>query len=285
MDSHQWKAVYQAIRSADRTVPRQGRRKRYSDVFIVAMYIWSVGHDRPLCWACDRRNYASCFRPRQLPSISQFCKRIKTERCDAMLQRVHEELAGIAWMTELSFLDARALRVGSHSKDADAKSGPVSGGMAKGYKLHAWATQDGRIPVWSVTSLNASEKTVAGELLRYQWPGGLLLADSNYDAGWLYDRVDAHGGQLITPLPANVGGGHRPQSTPRLRAASFWSGLGRYVYRDRLAIERFFAHQSAFGGGLAPLPAWVRTLPRVRRWVGAKLIIYHARLRVRRAVS
>ena len=285
MDSHQWKTVYQAIRSADRSVSRQGRRKRYSDVLIVAIYIWSVGHDRPLCWACDRRNYASCFRPRQLPSISQFCKRIKTERCDAMLQQVHEELAGIAWMTELSFLDGRSLRVGSHSKDADAKSGPVSGGMAKGYKLHAWATQDGRIPVWSVTSLNASEKTVAAELLRYQWPGGLLLADSNYDAGWLYDRVDAHGGQLITPLPANVGGGHRPQSTARLRAASFWPGLGRYVYRDRLAIERFFAHQSAFGGGLAPLPAWVRTLPRVRRWVGAKLIIYHARLRVRRAVS
>ena len=54
MDSHVWKAVYQMIRQADRSIPRSGRRTPYSDTLIVGMYVWAVWHDRPLCWACDR---------------------------------------------------------------------------------------------------------------------------------------------------------------------------------------------------------------------------------------
>ena len=34
-------------------------------------------------------------------------------------------------------------------------------------------------------------------------------------------------------------------------------------------------------GGLAGLPAWVRGLERVRRWVGVKIIVYNARLKAR----
>ena len=104
-------------------------------------------------------------------------------------------------------------------------------------------------------------------------PLGIVLADGNYDSGRLYDGVDACGGQLLTPLPKNAGYGHGPQSPSRWEAVRAWEGVAGYVYRDRIAVERYFAHQSAFGGGLAPLPPWVRTLPRVRRWIGAKLII------------
>lgn len=284
MDSHVWKVIYQTIRRADRSIPRSGRRPTYSDGLIVAIYVWSVWHDRPLCWACVRQNYSSCFRPRRLPSVSQFCKRIKTHRCDAILQYLHGHFAGMESFTELSFIDGRVMRVGPYSKDREAKSGQAPGGLTKGYKFHAWGTEDGRIPLWSVMPLNVSEKTVAGELLEYRRACGIVLADGNYDAGWLYDLVDECGGQLITPLPENVGGGHRRQSEARLRAAAFWPNLGGYVYRQRLGVERIFAHQSAFGGGLGPLPPWVRTLSRVRRWIGTKLIIYHARMQVRRAV-
>jgi len=37
--------------------------------------------------------------------------------------------------------------------------------------------------------------------------------------------------------------------------------------------------------GLAPLPAWVRRLERVERWITAKVIIYHARLLVRETAA
>jgi hypothetical protein len=282
MDSHVWRTVYTTVREVDRVVPRYGRHVTYSDRLIVAMYIWSVEHDRPFCWACDRRNYASCFRPRQLPSVSQFCKRIKTERCTEILQKVHERLAGVEVASELSFLDGRALCVGAYSKDRQAARGPAPGRMAKGYKLHAWGVADGRIPIWSVMPLNVSEKTVAGELLRYARADGLILADQNYDAGWLYDRVSEDGGHLLTPLPNNAGAGHRPQSSARLVAAEAWNGIAGYVYRERLGIERILGHTASFAGGLASLPPWVRGLDRVRRWVGTKLIIYHARLLCRR---
>jgi len=125
-----------------------------------------------------------------------------------------------------------------------------------------------------VTSLNVSEPRVAEELVestRGRLPLGLVLADGNYDRGRLYDCVASVGGRLLTPLPKNAGGGHRRQSSSRLVAAEAWKGIAGYVYRDRLAVERFFAHQSAYGGGLALLPAWARTLPRVRRWVGTSL--------------
>ena len=285
MDSQVWRVVYQLIRDVHRRMPRYGRRPVYSDALIVAMYLWSVAHDRPLCWACDRRNYSSCFRPRRLPSVSQFCKRIKHERCSQILQRLHERLGHLDWGSELSFVDGRALIVGANSKDPDARAGRAPGGFARGYKLHVWATEDGRIPIWSVMPLNVNEKPVAAELFRYQRTDGLILADGEYDSRALYDQVDADGGQFLTPLPQNAGKGHIPQSPARNRAAEAWSGIAGYVYRSRGRVEGTLAHLSAFGGGLTCLPPWVRRLPRVRRWVGAKLIIYHARWNVRKAVA
>lgn len=286
MDSHVWRTVYQMIVAEDRSIPRLGRKPKYTDVLIVGMYLWSVGHDRPLCWACRRENYSSCFRPRKLPSVSQFCRRIKTLRCQQILQGVHDRLAQPGVVSKLSFFDGRALVVGPHTKDREAHRGRVSGGFARGYKLHAWATEDGRIPVWSVMPLNVNEKRVAKELIVHGNLSGLVLADMGYDGGPLYDAVAERGMQLLTPMiKKNPGKGHRRQSPWRLAAAWSWDGIAGYVYRERISVERFFGHQATYGGGLGPLPGWVRTLERVRRWVGAKLIIYHARLYLRRAAG
>lgn len=54
------------------------------------------------------------------------------------------------------------------------------------------------------------------------------------------------------------------------------------MLKDRGGIERNFSTLTCGGGGLGPLPAWVRSLARVRRWVGAKIALYHARLQLRR---
>jgi hypothetical protein len=249
------------------------------------MYVWSVAYDRPLCWAANRDNYGGCFRPRKLPSNSQFCKRIKTERCAQILQAVHEQMVHFEWNQELSFIDGRALLVGANSKDPDARPGRAPGGFGRGYKLHVWATQDGRIPVWSVMPLNVNENPVAYEMLRYRIAEELILADSQYDSRALYDVVAQDGGFLLTPVPSNAGKGHSAQSEARNLAISAWSGIAGYVYKERGGVERIFAHISAFGGGLAGLAPWVRTLFRVRRWVGTKLIIYHARWNLRKQAA
>jgi len=250
------------------------------------MYIWTTWHDRPLCWAADRSHYNTLFRPRSLPSNSQFCKRLKTDRVQQIFQEVHNRLAGTNLWAELSTLDGRVLRVGSHSKDPDARRGRAPGGFARGYRLHAWGTQDQRIPLWSVMPLNADERVVAMELVNHAPQTTLVLADAFYDSSPLYDRMAARHIYLLTPMRrSNPGGGHRPQSAVRLAAAREWEGVAGYVYRERAEIERQFGHQVWTGGGLGPLPGWVRRLTRVRMWVGAKLIIHHARLLVRRSVA
>jgi hypothetical protein len=58
------------------------------------------------------------------------------------------------------------------------------------------------------------------------------------------------------------------------------SRFGREVYRLRRRVERCFGNATAFGGGLAALPPWVRGLERVRTWVWAKLLINAVRIRV-----
>lgn len=286
MDSHIWRVVYKVIRQADRGIPRCGRRPQYSDALIVAIYLWSVAHDRPLCWACERSNYASCFRPRRLPSVSQFCRRIKSDRCQAILQRVHDILSQCESTTSVSFMDGRALTVGPHTKDREATRGWARGQFGRGYRLHAWASEDGRIPLWSVTSLNVSEKTVAKVLVNHGIVGRFVLADAGYDSSAVYDAFMNRGVCLLTKMQQkNAGKGHRRQSPARLAAAHAWRGIAGYVHEERDQIERYFGQHAVTGGGLGPLPGWVRTLERVRRWVGAKLILYHARLSLRRAAG
>lgn len=285
MDSYIWRVVYSTVRSINRSVAREGRQKTYSDVQIVGMYLWSVGHDRPMSWACDRQHYGSLFRPRHLPSISQFCKRIKSVRFQRILEKVYARLARIDDPTYRCFLDARPLPVGPCSKDTEAKAGRVYGGFSRGYKLHELVLDDGRTAVWSVMPLNVSEGVVAHSLIAAARPRGLVIADSAYDSGALYEEVARHGGRLLAVPRKGAGRGHRKQSEERLSSLFLWRRVGRVMKRARVHIERVLGNQSCYGGGLGPLPAWVRTLERTRRWVGAKLILHHARLAVKKGVA
>ena len=48
------------------------------------------------------------------------------------------------------------------------------------------------------------------------------------------------------------------------------------VYQHRKQIERRFGNLACTPGLLTSLPKFVRGLPRVRRFVGAKICLYHA---------
>ena len=286
MDSQGWRCLYRIVVQEARRWPRRQRRPKFTDALIVGMFLWAVWHDRPMCWACQRCNYHGPFRPRKLPSGSQFSRRLREERTEQLLSRVFRRLAEPDHPTPVIYLDGKPLVVGPCSKDHDARAGRVYGGFARGYKLHAITTEDQRFLCWAVAPLNVDERVVAATLLAEVQPRGLLLADGNYDSSKLYDQVAESGGHLLTPLPANAGGGHHRQAPSRREAIQAWRhGVTSYVYRDRIGIEQCFGNLTGYGGGLGPLLAWVRTLPRVRRWVGGKLILYHVRLRLRRTAA
>ena len=135
---------------------------------------------------------------------------------------------------------------------------------------------------WDVAPLNVHERAVArGALLPQPGYGGYLLVDGHYDARDLFDAAWGRGYPMLMPLPAgkNPGSGKHYQSPHRLRRLDLIrSDFGRALYRERGRIERPFGNATSFGGGLGPLPAWVRGRPRVRTWVGAKLLINGVRV-------
>jgi hypothetical protein len=286
MDRELWRVLTAAVRSADRRVARDGRCPRYSSQLIVRMYLWCVWHDRPLLWACDRDHYSTMFRPLQLPSVSQFCRRMKSPRVQAMLAAVQDYLIRKNTPVSLSFLDGKPLPISFCSSDPDARVGYATTGFARGYKLHAWAACDGRILRFAVRPMNEGEAKVARDFAG-SMPPGLVLADANYDSKNLYQAIGAREAQLLTPLkriavhagPLRRMGPHRRYAI-RLHQQS--SEQYRAILDRRDEIERIFAALTCFGGGLTPLPSWVRRLDRVTRWVGAKIAIYHARLRLRK---
>lgn len=284
MDPQVWKDIRARIKLHARKFKRLPRTE-YPDWLIALMACWHTAHDRPMYWACRRENYPRWMRIKKLPSPSQFSRRVATPRCRRIFERVHLDLAGTA-APGLSYFDGKPLTVGVASKDLDAKRGHVMGGFAKGYKLHVWATEDRRIPVFCVESLNRGEPLVAQAMAR-QLPEfshrALVLADSAYDSAALYNALAIKNAALLV-RPRGYAT-HRvtlSQSGPfRREMLDVWKknrALAEMVYKGRIGVEGILSSLTCGAEGLGPLPAWIRTLPRVRRWVGIKIILYHARL-------
>lgn len=290
MDTEVWRMIVAAVKSADRSIPRVGRRPRYSDALVLKMLLWTVWHDRPLCWACDHTHYNRIFRPSQLPSVSQFTRRVKSERVNQMLHAANAYLARADAPATLAFLDGKPLPVSFCSRDPDAAVGWATKGFAKGYKLHVCATADDRIVAHCVRPMNEGEARVARERLAPTSEPKVIMADANYDTKHLYNALGDRGQQLLTPLKriATSRQAMQRMGPHRQVAVALQRRLGddyRAMLAPRDGVERVFAALTCFGGGLTTLPPWVRRSDRVNRWVTAKITIYHARLRLRKLTA
>jgi hypothetical protein len=276
-----------ALRAACRLVPALPRVE-YSDYLVLRLYFWAIAHDRPMTWTLDRSHYTRFFRPRKFPSISQLNRRIASDRFQRLLQHVHESLSQCdTTLLDTLYIDGKPLNVSVVSGDRDARPNNIG----RGYKLHAIVDARRRIPVFCVMPLNLHELHAARAMLEHLplTPGTLVMADGNYDAHYLHKLVHARGGFLITK-PRRGGArkranrGHavtrRQMGPARRHLIDLWEQhprLMRRVYRERQRIERVFGHLTCTPGLLGPLPGFVRGLARVRRWVGAKICLYHAR--------
>jgi hypothetical protein len=278
MERELWPVLYPLVRDVGHNFSQ--RRARYQPWVIAAVFLWACLHDRPIAWACDERHWTTRQRPLWLPSAATMSRRLRSLAVGLLLRAVEDRLRAAAPAADAACLDGKPLPVGGCSKDRDAKRGRAAGGFARGYKLHAiW---DGRaVPAaWAVAPLNVHEVVVADDLLgQVAGRGGYLLADGNYDSSKLFDRAAGRGYQLLAPPPANAGRGHHYVSPHRRRSiAVMGTADGRAAYAARSRIERDFGQATSFGGGLGPLPAWVRRTPRVTRWVRGKLLINGARI-------
>lgn len=283
MDHELWKTLSHAMFDVARAFPKYPRQTHDTHL-VVRVYLWAVLHDRPVLWATRPANWPRANRPKQLPDQSTMSRRLRVAETTFFLVKLARRVAGTPLPALVKTLDGKPLIIPKHSTDSDATHGRGIGGLAKGYKLHAICGGSAMPLAWSVQPLNVSEAGQAHQLIGQLNDEGYLLADSNYDSDELHDTAVAHGHQLIAPRRRpGTGLGHRRHSPHRLRAIHLLeqapSPFGRDLYRRRREIERQFGGLVSFGGGLQSLPAWVRTLPRVRLFVHAKLIINAARIR------
>jgi Transposase DDE domain len=276
------------IRGEENKRPRT-RRVVYSDAWVLAVFFWAVVHDRPVRWACLARNWPEHQRWRGLPCDGTMSQRLRTLPVLQLLAAVLERLAALAddphVLALLRAVDGKPLPVGGHSKDRDADWGKsAGGGWEKGYKMFDVWPAGGVVPdAWALGPMNLPEPHVARtELLptlETRGCGGYLAGDALYDSNPLHERCAAAGLQLVAPRKKpGTGLGHHAHHPSRLRAIELLEDplharFGRGLYATRVSIERRLGNLCTFGGGLAPLPAWVRRPRRVARWVAAKLVI------------
>jgi Transposase DDE domain len=280
MERERWMGLYQLACQLSRSW-RYGHR--YSVACIVGVFFWAVLHDRPVSWACERRNWPPELHFGRLPSQSTMSRRLRTKAIQELLKLMEHALQAATLCPSdpepVKVIDAKPLPIGNYSKDPDSRWGRAAGAKGKGYKLYVvWGPA--AVPdAWAIGPMNVSEKPMAEELIPHLSGSGWLLGDAQYDSNQLFDLAFERGFQLLAPRRKKGGFGHRYLSPQRRFAVQVLEGGGYWAFhRERIRIERKFGNCTSFGGGLAPLPSWVRRLSRVTLWVQAKLLINAMRI-------
>ena len=267
------------------TITRRGRFQHHT-ARIVRVYLWAVLHDRPVYWACDKRNWLGVKPPKILPDQSTMSRRMPRAETQMMLDALMDLLEPPQREALVLRIDGKPLPVAKHSQDRQATIGRGAGGMQKGYKLHAMYAGNNRPIAYQVTPMNVDERVVAAQMMRQIEMGeGYLLADANYETNPLYDQAADVGRVLVTPRRFRHAKGlgqsrqhseHRVAMIERMKAPSPFI---RELLENRGDVETRFANLTNFAGGLTHLPPWIRG-ERVPTYVTAKIIIRLARDRM-----
>jgi hypothetical protein len=264
----------------------QRKRVQYTDADIAMVYLWSVLHDRPVCWACEAANWPAHRRPERLPCPSTMSVRLRTESVRSLMRAVEARLRAPFGTSWCKWIDGLPLPVGGATHDPDARYGRGAGVMARGYRLHAICDARGAFDAWAVTALNVNEQVVARDLIPRLTSEGYVVGDGEYDSNRLFDLAGARGLQWIAPYRKGTRLGHKRHSPYRLRCREVLQRpFGQALLRGRYGIDRFFGQLGNHAAGLAPLPHWVRRLHRVRLWVQGKIILNAVRLSIKRRAA
>lgn len=291
MERELWSNVVALVTRAGRD--HQQRQRQFTDEIIVLTWLWAGLHDRPICWATSRRNWPFYLRTKHRPTSSTMSRRLRSPSLLALIKRVWNELPKVTDQESVLIIDGKPMPVGGYTNDRDARSGRACGCFAWGYKLYLVLDEFARIHAWKVHPMNVSEQATAEELIPQaaasagtdKW----LLGDKIYDSNRLYILAEEHGLRLLTQRMRTNDPIGPKQSFGRARAIEMLerpgteAGLALFARREK--IERFLGTLCCTGGGLGPLPGFVRGLDRVRRWIEAKLLLHSLRRAMKRVLA
>jgi hypothetical protein len=279
MERELWPRLYHLIMEVGQDLRLIG--VSFQPHIVLLVLFWAALHDRPMRWACRPRNWSTTTsRPPRLPSPATVSRRLRRVDTAMLMRAVVQRLRRGADPRLIALIDGKPLPIGGSGHDPEARCGRGAGMWAKGYKFYAiWAGRP--VPeTYRVYPMNVNEDKVAEEMIPDLTGGGYLLGDGEYDANGVFDAAGAAGYQLLAPREdPGAGLGHKYQSPYRRRCIELMrTAFGRGVWGLRRQIEPWFGVLVSFGGGLSPLPSWVRHLKRVWLWVSAKLVINGVRI-------
>jgi hypothetical protein len=279
MERELWPRLYHLILEVGQDLRLIG--VSFQPHIILLVFFWAALHDRPVKWACRRRNWSTTtLRPARLPSPATTSRRLRRLDTALLMRALVRRLRQGEDPRLIALIDGKPLPIGGAGHDPEARCGRGAGMWARGYKLYAvWGGRP--VPeTYRVYPMNVNEDKVAEEMMPDLTGGGYLLGDGEYDANGVFDAAGAAGYQALAPREdPEAGLGHNYQSPYRRRCIELMrSAFGRGVWGLRRGVEQSFGVLTCFGGGLSPLPSWVRHLVRVWLWVSAKLVINGVRI-------
>lgn len=274
MEGQLYKKVYGLVMETAKN--KTIKRATFTNAQIVLTYFWAVIHDRPIYWACKKKNWPIYYRRLVLPTPSTMTRRLRRDDIQRLLKEIESKLVNTFERSTCRWVDGKPLAIGGASKDSEARFGFGASCICKGYKLHAVSDLNQGFVQWKITPMNRGESKVAAELVLDLDSGGYLVGDTAYDSNKLYDAASSRGIQLIACRKPGKALGHRRHSPYRIRSRDLLDKpFGESLMTSRKIIERMFGNLVCFPCGLKPLPHWVRTMFRVEMWVRAKMILYH----------
>jgi hypothetical protein len=274
MEGELWRQVYALAKRLGKC--KGVVRGTFLDVEIVGVYLWSVLHDRPVNWACQRNNWQRSCPMNRLPSPSTISRRLRSAGVQWLLRALEKELVNERPASWCRFIDGKPLPISGHSEDSDAGYGRATGGKAKGYRFHGVFDESQGFVAWTIQPMNVNESKVAHELVSQLGVPGYLVGDNQFDSNALYDLAGQRSIQLLVRRKKTARGlGHHRHSPYRLNAIEMMKRpFAQSLLAARRRIESIYSQLTGLAFGLAPLPNWVRTAQRVKNWVRTKLIFF-----------
>src|SRR6056297_1143561 len=195
MEGELYKKVYRIVieTASNKTI----KRATFTNAQIVLTYFWAVIHDRPVCWACRKKNWPIYYRRQALPTPSTMTRRLRRSDIQQLLKDLEQKLLNNFTRSTCRWVDGKPLVVGGASKDGESRFGFGASCICRGYKLHAVADQKQGFVQWKITPMNRGESKVAEELIPELDTGGYLVGDTAYDSNKLYEIAAQQNIQMV----------------------------------------------------------------------------------------
>src|SRR5690242_18535893 len=93
MERELWPLLYRHLKEVAKDFSQ--KYVQYQPWVLVAVFLWATLHDRPICWACEERNWSTTrLRPPRLPSPATLSRRIDSAGVGLFWRQLQERLRG-----------------------------------------------------------------------------------------------------------------------------------------------------------------------------------------------